>query len=74
MHNFANRGLGATSTCKKDDFRPRAGFHETYEEIGRAFVQAQKEGWKLCKQHKNETRGGKVLLCQFTRKTVSEMR
>ena len=73
MHNFANRGLGATSTCKEDDFRPKAGFRETYEEIGRAFVQAQKEGWKLCK-HKNETSGGKVLLCQFTRKTVSEMR
>ena len=48
-------GGGLQTTYKSDNFCPKAGLHKTYEEIGRAFVQAQKEGWRLYKQPKNET-------------------
>ena len=49
-------------TCEYEDVAPETGFRGNFEEVGRAFGQANKEGWRLTKegQSKNETHQGYV--------------
>ena len=48
--------VGPKLNCKNEDVAPETGLSGNFEDIGRAFVQAYKEGWRLYKQPKNETR------------------
>ena len=55
-------GGGPQLTFQCEDVAPETGFRGNFEEVGRAFVQAYKEGWRLIKeeQPKNETHQGYV--------------
>ena len=60
--NCLQGGGGPKVTCEYEDVAPETGFRGNFEEVGRAFVQAYKEGWRLIKEGKpkNETHQGYV--------------
>ena len=47
-------GGGPQATCKNEDVALETGFRGNFEDVGRAFVQAYKEGWRLTKEERPE--------------------